>query len=609
MKTKNYPLSINSRKISFLLLLFVISFQGFSQGGCSYLYVDNGGISGDYLPNTTTTATYCPSYPGEVVTITFSSFNIQAEYDGWYVYDGNSIASPLIASTNPAGYVPGGLAGAFWGSTIPGPFTSSSISGCLTFVFKSDTAIQSSGYIANVSCGPPPSGFNLIPFLDANNNGTKEANEVTFPLGDFQYQKNGGAINYTSGSFGNNYLTENSPTNTYDFNYLLYPNYSSMYTFTGTNYANVSIGTFPNLVTLYFPVISSINNSDLSVNVTNLSPPKAGATYVSRISYTNNGDVANGTITFTNDSANTITNITASNGTTTTSTTTGFSLSFYNLAPFETRYADVRMSVPSIPTVSIGQLMTNSVSVSTPVTESIYSNNNSNFTEAVVASYDPNDLTESHGEKIVYSTFAPDDYLFYTVRFENTGTAPASDVEIVDVLNASIDETSIQLVSSSHANVLNRIGNQLSWKFNNIELPVSIVNTNTGKGFVTFKAKLKPGFGIGTIIPNMASIYFDSNPAIITNTFNTEFVSLLSNSNFVYDTNLILTPNPAKEVLNIKTSQTAIILSVSIYNSIGQLVLEDNSKSTKLDISNLGSGIFFVEVKSDEGVYKSKFIK
>ena len=607
MKTKNYQGLSSIKIISFVLILFLASFQSFSQGGCSYPYVDNGGVSGDYLPNTSTTTTFCPSYPSEVVTITFSSFNVQSEYDGWYVYDGSSIADPLISSTNPAGYVPGGLAGAFWGSTIPGPFTASNPSGCLTFVYKSDAAIQNSGYTANVSCGPPPSGFNLIPFLDANNNGIKEVNEVTFPLGDFQYQKNGGATLYTSGSFGNNYLSENNPTNTYDFTYQLYPNYSSMYSFTGTNYTNVSTGTFPNLVTLYFPVISLINTNDLSVNVTNLSKPKAGATYISRISYTNNGDVANGTITFTNDSANTITNITAPNSITTTPT--GFSLNFYNLAPFETRYVDVRMSVPSIPTVSIGQLMTNSASISTPATESNYSNNNSSFTEAVVASYDPNDITESHGEKIVYSTFAPDDYLFYTVRFENTGTAPASDVEIVDVLNSNIDETSIQLVSSSYPNVLNRNGNTISWKFNNIELPVSIPNTNTGKGFVTFKVKLKPGFTIGTIIPNTASIYFDSNPTIVTNTFNTEFVSTLSNLNFVLNSDLKLTPIPTKEFLNIKLNQNATISSISIFNTIGQLVLKVSPTNDKLDVKNLESGLYFIKIESDKGLYQSKFIK
>ena len=57
-------------------------------------------------------------------------------------------------------------------------------------------------------------------------------------------------------------------------------------------------------------------------------------------------------------------------------------------------------------------------------------------------------------------------------------------------------------------------------------LPVSVANTMTGKGYITFKIKPKPGYAVGDIIPNNASIYFDFNPAIITNTFQTEFVAL-----------------------------------------------------------------------------------
>jgi gliding motility-associated-like protein len=124
---------------------------------CGGNFVDNGGPTANYTASANVTTTICPTTPGDVVTVTFTSFNTEANFDALYVYDGNAVvAANQIASTNPAANVPGGVAGGYWGTTIPGPFTSSSADGCLTFVFRSDTSVQNPGYIANITCAPPP---------------------------------------------------------------------------------------------------------------------------------------------------------------------------------------------------------------------------------------------------------------------------------------------------------------------------------------------------------------------------------------------------------------------------------------------------------------------
>lgn len=123
---------------------------------CGGTFTDPGGAGADYAPSTDSTVTICPVNPGDVVTVTFNSFETEANWDALYVFDGNSIGATQIASTNPAANVPGGLAGGYWGTAIPGPFTSSSADGCLTFRFRSDTSVQDPGWVANVTCGPPP---------------------------------------------------------------------------------------------------------------------------------------------------------------------------------------------------------------------------------------------------------------------------------------------------------------------------------------------------------------------------------------------------------------------------------------------------------------------
>lgn len=127
--------------------------------GCGGFFYDAGG-SVDNYPNSsdfaTSTITIYPTVPGELVTVTFTSFNTEDTYDGLYVFDGNSTAAPQIASANPAGNVPEGLPGSYWGNTIPGPFTSSAADGSLTFAFSSDGSVNEPGWAATVTCAPPP---------------------------------------------------------------------------------------------------------------------------------------------------------------------------------------------------------------------------------------------------------------------------------------------------------------------------------------------------------------------------------------------------------------------------------------------------------------------
>ena len=122
---------------------------------CGGQFTDNGGLTANYTNSSDDTYTICPTNSGDQVTVTFTSFSTESSYDGLYVFDGNSITAAQISSSNASGNVPGGIAGSFWGTTIPGPFTSSDPSGCLTFRFRSDSSINGIGWAANVECFPP----------------------------------------------------------------------------------------------------------------------------------------------------------------------------------------------------------------------------------------------------------------------------------------------------------------------------------------------------------------------------------------------------------------------------------------------------------------------
>jgi gliding motility-associated-like protein len=123
---------------------------------CGGNYVDNGGVSGNYSSYNNTVTTICSDNPGEIVTVTFTSFETEPSLDGLYVYDGDSVNAPQIMSNNDIGFGNMTEPGAYWGNEIPGPFTATSESGCLTFHFKSGGSNNMEGFLANITCSPAP---------------------------------------------------------------------------------------------------------------------------------------------------------------------------------------------------------------------------------------------------------------------------------------------------------------------------------------------------------------------------------------------------------------------------------------------------------------------
>ncbi len=124
--------------------------------GCGGTFYDNGGPEGDYLPNSNEVYVICPENEGDYVTVTFNSFHTETNWDGIYVFDGDDITAPMIASDNAAGFGPMTQPGAYWGTDIPGPFEPSedNETGCITIQFLSDGFVQFAGFEATVSCAP-----------------------------------------------------------------------------------------------------------------------------------------------------------------------------------------------------------------------------------------------------------------------------------------------------------------------------------------------------------------------------------------------------------------------------------------------------------------------
>lgn len=120
---------------------------------------------------------YCPSTAGDPVTLNFTSFDVEDNFDGLYVFNADiapgtalNTGVPLATQINSgngaqltwsgAYFPPVPPTGAFWGESSPGTITATigpnNPNGCLTLVFYTDAIVSGSGWEADVRCGPPP---------------------------------------------------------------------------------------------------------------------------------------------------------------------------------------------------------------------------------------------------------------------------------------------------------------------------------------------------------------------------------------------------------------------------------------------------------------------
>ncbi|MFP9097711.1 T9SS type A sorting domain-containing protein [Flavobacterium sp. RHBU_24] len=450
-------------------------------------------------------------------------------------------------------------------------------------------------------------GMQLIAFLDENNNGVKESSEPVFNGGDFVYTVNGGSnVSLYSGN-GEPVIYETNPANLYNLSYQV-NNIACAGEYTSaTTYTGVTVAALSGITTYYFP-ISGQECNDVKVFVygSNAVP---GTTTNNYITLYNAGNqvVAAGTLTYTKDPSLSIVSVSSPYA---NITPTGFTCGYIDLQPGEVRYYNVLLLVPALPGVTLGDTVTATIESTVPDMDIAPENNTASFTTTITGSYDPNDKAEAHGGTIPVESFGADDVLTYMIRFENTGNGPANHVRITDALSNLLDASTVRMVASSHngSYTLTRNGANLEWNFSIYLPPSTDPESSTGKGYVVFTVKPLPGYAAGTIINNTAEIYFDTNPAIVTNTSSTEFTTTAGTAAF--GKNMVTAyPNPVTDVLTL--SSTAEIKSVEVYNVLGQLSLSQNvsGNAATINMQGLQNGMYLVKVTGDNGLKTMKVMK
>ena len=129
---------------------------------------------------------------------------------------------------------------------------------------------------------------------------------------------------------------------------------------------------------------------------------------------------------------------------------------------------------------------------------------------------------------------------------------------------------------------------------------VQIYDTNTSTNYSwystnPFKIIMGMGFITGSFTTNSVDVY-------------TNFTSLGLND-LKTESVINLHPNPASTTLNIHLAKNQTIDKILITNVLGKIVLVQNKNTEIINVENLSSGLYLIEVHSGKEIFQTKFIK
>lgn len=371
---------------------------------------------------------------------------------------------------------------------------------------------------------------------------------------------------------------------------------------------NIDVATGESLTGLDFALVPDGEVFDLNVDMYSMGFDRPGFSNSYVITCTNQGNtcVDNVTLEAELDALLTVTGVTGGESSAFSANTVTTALG--TLCPFTGVTVQVYHTLPD--TVALGTALQSSVTLLPTEGDGNAQNNTANLTTEVVGSFDPNDK-QVNKKEIDESFMENEEYLYYHIRFQNTGTFYAEFVIISDTIDDLLDFSTFELLDVSHNVELSNEGRKIDFTFNNIFLPDSTTDFEGSQGFVRFRMKPKPEFVLGDTISNTAHIFFDFNEAIITNTVTTVWSEVLSTTSERLVPGVF--PNPTSSMLNIRSPELTAARSYSVYTLLGRRVMRGpvppGVDAFSIAADALPSGVYLLQLEGEAGFKPVRWVK
>ncbi|WP_460548288.1 T9SS type A sorting domain-containing protein [Hymenobacter daeguensis] len=448
-------------------------------------------------------------------------------------------------------------------------------------------------------------------YLDTNGNGQQDAGEGTFPRQLTAVLTQGSTTTYSAvGSTGE--LQAYADPGAYSLSLAQVPARYSITQPANGSYSGTFSGSNQLVTNQSFGITPTLNLNDIRITLTPYTTARPGFTTSYHVSVENMGTTTvSGTATVVLDSHFTYVSSTPS------ATRTGQTLTwtYSGLAPFGRLNYDILLSLPT--NTVVGTALSSTATA--PLTGDVEpTDNTSTLAQNVVASYDPNSM-EVNYERITPAQVADQQWLEYTIHFQNLGTAAATTVILSDTLDfQKLNPGSIQWITQSHncSWSLTSIGPNmglLTVRFLGINLPYRNVDVIRSQGFVRFRVRARPTLAVGEIIPNHAGIVFDYNVPVITNTATTT-VFLVTAALGRHDAPAWTAyPNPATDAVTVSADlATAGPVRVELLDVLGRPVRQKSfvapagPLNQALNLQGLAAGVYVLRLTPPTGPATSR---
>ncbi len=291
-----------------------------------------------------------------------------------------------------------------------------------------------------------------------------------------------------------------------------------------------------------------------------------------------------------------------------------------SLTRFETREFLVQVSNQMPPILNAGDTLHLYAAVAPTENDSFLPDNQYFLRQLVVNSADPNDKAEAHEGGITTQELNQRDFLYYTIRFQNTGTTAANMVTVKDTLSTALDWNTFEMLSASHSYQLSVTGKRyITWNFSNIYLPDSTSDEPGSHGYIHCRIKPVAGLTPDDVITNRAAVYFDYNPPVITNTVTTQILQPRVTSVATHTIKSIsVYPNPTNDLLTLDmtvlkpgkyTIQLCDLNGKTVYNAAAEW--SGGKVYHTVSLLPLSNGIYLLRLYDSEnkGLYTCKVVK
>ncbi|MEM9819966.1 MAG: T9SS type A sorting domain-containing protein [Bacteroidota bacterium] len=290
-----------------------------------------------------------------------------------------------------------------------------------------------------------------------------------------------------------------------------------------------------------------------------------------------------------------------------------FGWHFDNLFPSQTFSRAIRFQIPGPPDFPLGEPLNFFSYIEFEEQVWVQEATGFRYQPEVRCSYDPNDKLVHPNREGNYTLF--EEFLVYTVRFQNTGNDYARDVVIRDTLDANLNASTFQILGTSHPNQLSTrlLEDQyLTFDFSNIFLPDSTADFEGSQGYVSYIIEGKEGLAENTAIENTASIYFDFNPPIVTNTTQNIMVSELptTSTSVLEPIQFSVFPNPTRDLVQVTSEEGTGPTQLRLYDHLGQLLDQREwSGSIILELNQYPAGLYWIELSAEKAKVVQKIVR